>query len=670
MKNLILLLSLSLVLIGTVDAKYEILADPISVGSPPTKPESGLAFSLITTTKASKPCPDMTTTQRDALTPKVVGSCVYNTTTVSTEFWNGTSWIKAGSSAVLALWTTGTAYGVGAFVYTPTDFKLYIANTSHTAGATFAGDIANWDEASDDIDTIASSTDNGIVRFDGTAGGTIQDSGVLIDDSDNLSGVVNLTATGTSTFDTALTGWAKLTSGVLSAQTSIDLTTDVGATVLPIANGGTNSSSALANDLVMISNTGSVIESATTATQLSYVDATSSIQTQLDAKMDEVASTDNAVVRFDGITGSVQDSGLIIDDTDNLSGIINLTATGTTTLNTGLTGFLKAASGVVSAQAILDLTTDVGTTILPIANGGTGSATRNFVDLTSTESVGGVKTFTSPVINTAISGTAVLDEDTMSSDSATQIATQQSIKAYVDASSVSFTTVTKTTTATLATTAEDNVLVDATTADFTVTLPAASGNSGLTYKITKSTAANLVTIEGNASETIGGELNVVMASKDDSIIITTNGTSWFYLSDDITYAARYTSNSGQVVNSSGSASVVEYEDLVTDAHNAYNTTTGEYTVPVDGWYNIKAQYGMAADDAEIITIYIYVDSSQTQRMATIAARTTTHYNSVSADIYLTKDQVVDIRAFHSSGSPSPVLSTTTSDNSFSIVREK
>jgi len=43
------------------------------------------------------------------------------------------------------------------------------------------------------------------------------------------------------------------------------------------------------------------------------------------------------------------------------------------------------------------------------------------------------KTFTSPVFNTAVSGTAVLDEDTMSSDSATKLATQQSIKAYVDA---------------------------------------------------------------------------------------------------------------------------------------------------------------------------------------------------------------------------------------------
>lgn len=42
------------------------------------------------------------------------------------------------------------------------------------------------------------------------------------------------------------------------------------------------------------------------------------------------------------------------------------------------------------------------------------------------------KTLTSAVLNTGVSGTAVLDEDNMVSDSATQLATQQSIKAYVD----------------------------------------------------------------------------------------------------------------------------------------------------------------------------------------------------------------------------------------------
>jgi len=42
-------------------------------------------------------------------------------------------------------------------------------------------------------------------------------------------------------------------------------------------------------------------------------------------------------------------------------------------------------------------------------------------------------TLTSPVLNTSISGTAFKDEDNMSSDSATAVASQQSIKAYVDA---------------------------------------------------------------------------------------------------------------------------------------------------------------------------------------------------------------------------------------------
>ena len=42
------------------------------------------------------------------------------------------------------------------------------------------------------------------------------------------------------------------------------------------------------------------------------------------------------------------------------------------------------------------------------------------------------KTLTSAVLNTGVSGTAVLDEDNMASDSATKLATQQSIKAYVD----------------------------------------------------------------------------------------------------------------------------------------------------------------------------------------------------------------------------------------------
>ena len=57
--------------------------------------------------------------------------------------------------------------------------------------------------------------------------------------------------------------------------------------------------------------------------------------------------------------------------------------------------------------------------------------------LTATETLTN-KTLTSPtltsaVLNTAVSGSAILDEDNMASDSNTQLATQQSIKAFVEA---------------------------------------------------------------------------------------------------------------------------------------------------------------------------------------------------------------------------------------------
>ena len=61
----------------------------------------------------------------------------------------------------------------------------------------------------------------------------------------------------------------------------------------------------------------------------------------------------------------------------------------------------------------------------------------SFLTLTGSETATN-KTFTtptatSPVLNTGVSGTAVKDEDNMASNSATVVATQQSIKAYVDA---------------------------------------------------------------------------------------------------------------------------------------------------------------------------------------------------------------------------------------------
>jgi hypothetical protein len=89
---------------------------------------------------------------------------------------------------------------------------------------------------------------------------------------------------------------------------------------------------------------------------------------------------------------------------------------------TGLTG------GASSGTATLNVIGGAGIT----ANANDITIDSSVATLTGTQTLS-AKTLTSPVINTGVSGTAIKDEDNMSSNSATHLATQQSIKAYVDA---------------------------------------------------------------------------------------------------------------------------------------------------------------------------------------------------------------------------------------------
>ena len=68
-------------------------------------------------------------------------------------------------------------------------------------------------------------------------------------------------------------------------------------------------------------------------------------------------------------------------------------------------------------------------------------------------------TLTSPVLNGSLSGTAFLDEDTMSSNSATAVASQQSIKAYVDSQISSSNELDELTDVTITSVADKNVLI-------------------------------------------------------------------------------------------------------------------------------------------------------------------------------------------------------------------
>ena len=216
-----------------------------------------------------------------------------------------------------------------------------------------------------------------------------------------------------------------------------------------------------------VSGTTTTVDSTTISIQNSFVfegatdDAHETTLTTVDPTADRTISLPNA-------TGTV----VLKDTTDELQ---NKTLT-SAVLNTAVSGSAildednmatNSATQLATQQSIkayvdsqvtaqdLDLTTDSGTIAIDLDSetltlaGGTGigsTGSSNTVTFaidstvvqkdetqTLTNKTLTTPTLTSPVLNTAVSGSAFLDEDDLNSNSATKLASQQSIKAYVDA---------------------------------------------------------------------------------------------------------------------------------------------------------------------------------------------------------------------------------------------
>jgi len=150
-----------------------------------------------------------------------------------------------------------------------------------------------------------------------------------------------------------------------------------------------------------------------TAAELNIMDGVTATTAELNI-LDGVTSTAAELNILDGVTSTTAELN-ILDGVTATTAELNLTDGGSTVGTTAVAGgdgLLTNDNGTMRQTSVDTFDTYLAQSTKTLTN----------------------KTLTSAVLNSTISGTSIKDEDDMSSDSATHLATQQSIKAYVDAS--------------------------------------------------------------------------------------------------------------------------------------------------------------------------------------------------------------------------------------------
>ena len=329
----------------------------------------------------------------------------------------------------------------------------------YTRQSSFAdGDIITAADSNDEFNQLLSSFNNTTGhKHDGTAAegpviGLIGDPGVatpknkvVVDDTNNQV-EFNIDVGGTSTEQFVVKD------GVLEPTTNNDI--DLGSSSKKFKDLNIAGAANIAGTMTL---SGNVIVSGTLGANLipdgdNTRDIGSSSAEWKDLYIDGVAYVD--AINFNGTAISATAAELnIMDGVTSTTAELNILDGVTSTaaeLNildgvTSTTAELNILDGVTATTAELNLTdggSTVGTTAVAGGDGiltnDNGTMRQTSVDTFDTYLAQSTKTLTnktltSAVLNGTISGTSIKDEDNMASDSATHLATQQSIKAYVDA---------------------------------------------------------------------------------------------------------------------------------------------------------------------------------------------------------------------------------------------
>ena len=291
-------------------------------------------------------------------------------------------------------------------------------------------------------------------------------------------------------------------------------------------------------------------------TEFDYLNGvTSALQTQLDGKMDEIVSIDQEIPRFDGTSGDLEQSGVIIND----AGSIRMSGASDIQIPNGRELQLEELSvngtDAVRFQAPENLAADVELTF----PGDDGDAD----ELLSTDGSGVLDWFTPIWVEVAgdsmtgdlnmDNGTSVLFSETDANGSHyVEVKAPDSVTATVtltlpdgdgdaddflktdgsgnlswDSPSGLLSTSSITADPSPASTSVDVYYADASGGAFTITLPSAASADAHRFTIYKTdTGTNEVTVDANSTEVINGQEEIDLAGVNEALTIESDGTSW------------------------------------------------------------------------------------------------------------------------------------------------